>query len=689
MRRRSGHWCVQYGAMAAYYLPNLVVLYTANAVYSSDSDIKVFLGNGCLVLLVVSARGTASMTAFTLGNGPLKLESWRVLPWLLYFGWLQWDLIWLDRKLTFSDLYYFIALFVAPLLYVVLVKPRASTSDFETKEFADQMMIESRLSPSPFFVDDAGHLYDRCRYPFNLKQRVESDHRWLHFSDVLKWIGWQRVESDDRWINFSDVLKWRRLLTENSAAAVDPDICLAYSLCRLLARRYFGFPCPEDGNVQVRDFVLRELLAGSNNKAFAIVEVQLALLHDYFFTNYHSKMKSAVLTVTQGVVHMLCFPLGFIGSCVVVNLLTTRGLSSALVHEDLPYLGVFFVLGFLIYTVIMQPRHPVLPTYWHPIWNLFAHYIPADEIGNLFGSIVVTFSFTSSTPSSQSSGKTSSYYWRNKMGQYSVMDDYDRRSPKKYIIAWFKVHVLSQVSYSFIKHHPVGEEDVSVPDEVKKSVARTIQDMNGSPTMGTSLLLLRADGAQEDLSWTCRQDTLTHTILIWHVATCYCDMSKSQPQQPEAQSMEELSTIDSKVAMNLSKYCAYLVAFLPELLPEHSLTVKVVLQEVLKEAGQKKELLGGTHCSMEEKTRRIQQLDLPEDMSRMKTFEKGVLLGRQLEKQSVLLRWKTMADFWAETILYIASSSKNSAAHIQQLAQGGEFVTHVWALLCNAGIQSG
>nr|CAB3491029.1 unnamed protein product [Digitaria exilis] len=282
------------------------------------------------------------------------------------------------------------------------------------------MMIKSRSSsPSPFFEDVAGYLYDRCRYPFNLKLGVESDDRWLHFNDVLKWIGWQRVESDDRWINFSDVLKWRGLLTEDSAAAVDPDICLAYSFSRLLARRYFVFPCPEDGNAQVRDFVLRELLAA--DKAFTIVEVQLALLHDYFFTNYHSKMKSAVLTVTQGV---------------------------------------------------------------------------------------------------------------------------------------------------------------------------------------------------------------------------------------------------------------------------HSLTAKVILQEVLKEA---QELLGRRQVSMEEKKRTIQQLLVrpQEDVSRMKTFEKGMHLGRQLAKQSVSLRWKIIADFWAETILYVAWSSKNNAAHIQHLAQGGEFVTHLWALLCNAGIQSG
>ncbi|KAF8762273.1 hypothetical protein HU200_009660 [Digitaria exilis] len=466
MRRRSGHWFVQYGAMAAYYLPNLVVLYTANAVHSSDSDIKVILGMGCILLLVAaSARGTASMTTFTLGNGPLKLESWRVLPWLLYFGWLLWGISW-DHTLTISDLISFIMVLVVPFLYVVLAKG-ASTLDCETKELADQMMIESRSSPSAFFHDDAGHLYDRCRYPFNLKLKVKSD---------------------DRWINFSDVLKWRGRLTEDSAAAVDPDICLAYSFCRLLARRYFGFPCPEDGNAQVRDFVLRELLAGSTNKAFTIVEVQLALLHDYFFTNYHSNITSGVLTVTQGVVEVMLHPLllRFLGSFVaaLAGLYGTKSLSkhSDLVHDILPSIYVSAVLVVLLWTVIVQPRHPVLPSYWHPIRNLFLDYYPTDDAGSPSSPAVVNGS-SASTASNQSSG-TKSYYWRNKMGQYSVMDDYCRRSPKKAIIAWFKVHVLSQVSYSFIKHHPIGEEDVSVPDEVRKSVARTIQDMNGSPTMG-------------------------------------------------------------------------------------------------------------------------------------------------------------------------------------------------------------
>uniref|UniRef100_K3ZHJ8 DUF4220 domain-containing protein n=1 Tax=Setaria italica TaxID=4555 RepID=K3ZHJ8_SETIT len=614
-RRLSGHWLVQYGAMAAYYLPTLIAFYTANAVYSSN-DIRIILSMVCCVLLFCCARGPVTMTAFTLDHGPRRLQSWRLLPWLLYFAWLQWVFL-----------------------------------DCETKTFADYMVRESRSS-SPFFDGELPDgLHDGCKYPFKLR--------------------------DGRWINFSDVLQHHSRLPTD--CAVDTDICLSYSFCRLLARRYFGFPCPEDGNPQVREFVLTELLADCN-RAFTIVEVQLALLHDYFFTNYHSDITYGFVSSKQVIVKLArlsllslaCFAAAFLMAGLVKGF--SGGDFSAAFHFSAARL--LLLLSFTALLVLF---------YWHPIRNLFLYYPAATGIPSGFSDIDRT-----AAPHNQNYSRPT--YWREKMGQYSVMEDYDSRSSKKAIIAWCKVHVLSQVSYGFIKHHPVEEEDVSVPDSLRMMVARTIKDTNGPPTMGTRSL--RVHDLGDDLSWTCTQETLTHTILIWHIATCCCDMSQPleeeiTPQQSQdegmSQLLEEPSTGYRKVATTLSRYCAYLVAFLPELLPEHSLTAKVVLQQVLQEP---KDLLGSTRMSMEAKRSKIQELELPEEDSSLTTFQKGVRLGRQLEQQvaDVSLRWKTMADFWVEMILYVASSSDNATAHVEQLAQGGEFVTHLWALLCNAGI---
>ncbi|RCV37250.1 hypothetical protein SETIT_8G048000v2 [Setaria italica] len=545
-----------------------------------------------------------------------------LLTWLMTWHEWVWDL-------------YFTIICIAPVLYVLLAKPRAIFLDYETKTFADYM--PSLMGELP------DGLHDGCRYPFMLR--------------------------DGRWINFSDGLQHHSRLPTD--CAVDTDICLSYSFCRLLARRYFGFPCAEDGNPQVRDFVLTELLADCN-RAFTIVDIQLVLLHDYF-TNYHSDITYGFVSHKKGIVklarlflfYLACYAAGFLIGELAIVLSGGNSAPLALLFSAVPVV--------IMYTMIQQPQFLYYPAATGiPIRNLFLYYPAATGIPSCF-----SFSVIDRTAAPHNKNYSRSSYWREKMGQYSVMEDYDWHSSKKAIIAWCKVYVLSLVSHGFIKHHPPEEEDVSVPDSLRMLVARTIKDMNGPPTMGTRSL--RVHGLDDDLSWTCRQETLTHTIVIWHIATCYCDMSRPleeeiTPQQSQdegmSQPLEEPSTGYRRVATTLSRYCVYLVAFLPELLPEHN-------------------LLGSTRMSMEAKRTKIQELELPEDESSLTTFQKGLRLGQQLEQQAaeVSLSWKAMADFWVEMILYVASSPDNGAAHIeQQLAQGGEFETHLWALLCNAGI---
>lgn len=76
---------------------------------------------------------------------------------------------------------------------------------------------------------------------------------------------------------------------------------------------------------------------------------------------------------------------------------------------------------------------------------------------------------------------------------------------------------------------------------------------------------------------------------------------------------------------------------------------------------------------------------LPESAAKMTIFPMGIKLGKQLEEMGDSACWKVLADFWAEMLLYVAPSD-NVKEHMECLANGGEFLTHLWALLSHAGI---
>jgi hypothetical protein len=67
--------------------------------------------------------------------------------------------------------------------------------------------------------------------------------------------------------------------------------------------------------------------------------------------------------------------------------------------------------------------------------------------------------------------------------------------------------------------------------------------------------------------------------------------------------------------------------------------------------------------------------------------KQGARLARRLidDIPETKLRWKVLSDFRAEMMLYV-SPSDDARAHLEALARGGEFITHIWALLTHAGV---
>ncbi|RCV09231.1 hypothetical protein SETIT_2G010700v2 [Setaria italica] len=202
--------------------------------------------------------------------------------------------------------------------------------------------------------------------------------------------------------------------------------------------------------------------------------------------------------------------------------------------------------------------------------------------------------------------------------------------------------------------------------EVKKALVLSLERTHRHGNKLTNgALSLSSSGAYE-LLWACslelrqglelgsvslqQKENQVCVILTWHIATCYCDKELSASGTNE----------HYEVATRLSKYCAYLVAFAPKLLPGHHydtwLAFTVVAQEALRDAGDEETI-----------------------------YRKGLKLGKQLKNVHADRCWEVLAGFWAEMLLYLAPSD-NVKEHVECLAKGGEFITHLWALLTHAGI---
>jgi len=140
-------------------------------------------------------------------------------------------------------------------------------------------------------------------------------------------------------------------------------------------------------------------------------------------------------------------------------------------------------------------------------------------------------------------------------------------------------------------------------------------------------------------------------------------------------------------ATHLSRYCTYLMAWSPDLLPDHE-EWSTSLYEVVKNDA--KCALSGCSCTAVGPEAEYEQvIQLLSVNSRHEVLRKGVVLGKQLVElmEGQEIAWMVLAEFWSEMILYIAPSD-NVRGHLEAIARGGELITLLWALLSHVGIVS-
>ncbi|KQK19630.1 hypothetical protein BRADI_1g49450v3 [Brachypodium distachyon] len=264
---------------------------------------------------------------------------------------------------------------------------------------------------------------------------------------------------------------------------------------------------------------------------------------------------------------------------------------------------------------------------------------------------------------------------------------------------------------------------VPVPNKGKHFIIESLMAHSGHGhghhDDGTVVPLSKGESKLVGRSWrerllpACKSESVAEVMLTWHVATTIME-AKCPPGVGSKKTTKGFHT----VATRLSRYCAYLVAFHPELLPDNQEKTERVFEAA------KEELEGVLGCCgyylscWGARVNGVVAAAVPgaEWKDGGKVVHNGAKLGNMLREEATRCSrklgnmlggeamrkggddddddgqlettWKLLADVWTELLVYVAPSSDEERVmgHASVLVQGGEFITVLWALTTHVGI---
>uniref|UniRef100_A0A0A9U765 Uncharacterized protein n=1 Tax=Arundo donax TaxID=35708 RepID=A0A0A9U765_ARUDO len=510
---------------------------------------------------------------------------------------------------------------------------------------------------------------------------------------------------------------WKLADKDKRFAGLDRDqrirrLCLSFALFKLLRGRFEHLPeiAKEEAH-DVRDLLMKGLHYNNDEKTaiFQVMADEVNFLYEY----YHSVVPVVLASPLFLLLKYFLLPVVVVGICFLALLLCANGhLSYAftriseenfalqpgfaklaictLIRAAHSRPAFFFVVDFsitlLLFNIFFYEEVweflVVLKSNWFVI-SLLCNYVSKPRWSCLTFSLVLRCIMCLRDKKSN--------YTNIRLKQFSLVN---HRWPLILPIPYFLSLKL---------------RSVPVKDNMKQSIEACLveHDRQGTPLTNGKSVLLRNNSFHQ-LSWACDNNSVAEVILTWHIATCLLEA-----ELPPNRSCKEEADL-SKVANRLSKYCAYLVVFHPELLPDRRAKAELVLEETKEEL---RSMLGcwGYYMSLPrarvkkllEKKRHvspkgtagccwseIQGEAARRQSDRKKVVLNGAELGRQLIEKAGnnndgrKLIWKIIADLWTELVIYVAPSNdeEHVKGHEEILVEGVELITVLWAFTMHTGI---
>ncbi|CAO2202947.1 unnamed protein product [Urochloa humidicola] len=426
------------------------------------------------------------------------------------------------------------------------------------------------------------------------------------------------------------------------------DLCLSYSLFKILRRRLSGYPVAEAGSSEALDFVLTGMggTSKAGHRVFTVLMDELCFASDY----YYSPIPLCTLSGWCAALNCLCSVLIIAGAAAVGRIYRVKEVVGTIPYYAITYallLAVMLVEAWEIAASVSSNSTKMA---------LLGHYIRRQSMSPGCRSCVdaVLAMVLQLRPATR---------WRHKIGQNSLLE------PRRFLRR--PGGLLSEKLYG-----KAGlMRSIEVSPTVKDAVIRSLVSSYGRLSKGGPPAAGRVDWA----TWDGDVTSNTEQILVWHVATRLFEMKTESNMASSNKDM-----IDA--ASQLSNYFAYMVVAAPELLPDSAEWSKKRYEEVSEDVRAALGADGGCESAEARYEQLVAALSVA---SRDAVLQRGVELGRHLVEQygedDEASACRILADFWSEMALYVAPS-ENVKGHVQAMARGGEFITLVWALLLHAGI---
>ncbi|OAY79580.1 hypothetical protein ACMD2_24986 [Ananas comosus] len=536
-----------------------------------------------------------------------------------------------------------------------------------------------------------------CKYVFMGEDKVEREtgpHGYysLKLSDA---------KQREKMVTVGDV--WRLAASGDTLFACPQlkvkDLCLSFALYKLLRRRFEEYPCAEAGRRQSLDFLLCGLLGDDKDisprdggsveeqkgeRVFRVIEDELTFLRDYYYSTIPLMLLNLPFFLLNYVL-VFIIPL-FCWIVIFVYIIIDRdGILRCLFYllKNHVTVSIWYdpiVTLLLIGTLFLLELAEVV-IYVLSDWvmvSLLCHYTKKQS-WRRSGS--VRFALTA--------WRMVKTYWKRasfEFNQHSVLEPHRRTLPifSQLVLRCHFLLVQSTLLKIVLPGRYLGVRSTPVPKEVKAEIVKYLLDNRGrSPVLPIGESVLRRNGAAgEELLQACKRDGAAETIIVWHIATSLYEMkhpSSPPSQQQPQQSDDHDAQANRRIAETLSKYCTYLVGLAPELLPDNTEATVTVYKAAVKEI---RDAILKQHDHKVNNFVRVTSIKNVNGTA----AERGAELGHQLVVvRDERLVWKELAEVWTKIVVYIAPSD-DVKSHAQALAHGGEFITHIWALLTHGGI---